>query len=68
MAKRLDVNTADGDELGAIEALPGHGPEIVRYHEERGEFTALHQLDEIPGLSGKVDEAAAAQLCIQNDV
>ena len=36
-------------------ALKGHGYEIVRYREERGRFTSLRQLNEVPGLSGKVD-------------
>ncbi|MET0269856.1 MAG: helix-hairpin-helix domain-containing protein, partial [Sphingomonas sp.] len=43
------------DELDALPALKGHGPEIVRYREERGRFTSLRQLDEVPGLSGKTD-------------
>lgn len=52
-----DVNAATADELDAIPALKGHGPEIVRYREERGRFTALRQLDEVPGLTGKWDAA-----------
>ncbi|MCJ2085338.1 helix-hairpin-helix domain-containing protein [Methylobacterium sp. E-005] len=36
-------------------ALKGHGFEIVRYREERGRFTSLRQLDEVPGLAGKTD-------------
>ncbi|MBF6541376.1 hypothetical protein IU418_29775, partial [Nocardia farcinica] len=42
--------------------LAGHGYEIVRYRGERGRFTDLRQLDEVPGLSGKVDDAARARL------
>ena len=34
--------------------LKGHGFEIVRYREERGRFSAVKQLDEVPGLAGKV--------------
>lgn len=52
-----DVNAATADELDAIPALKGHGFEIVRYREERGRFTALRQLDEVPGLAGKWDAA-----------
>lgn len=51
----VNVNTATADELDAVPALAGHGFEIVRYREDRGGFTALRQLDEVPGLAGKVD-------------
>ncbi len=54
-----NVNTASADELDAVPALAGHGFEIVRYREERGGFTDLRQLDEVPGLSGKTDGASA---------
>jgi len=36
----------------------------VRYREERGRFGSLRQLDEVPGLSGKVDEATGAKLTV----
>lgn len=39
-------------------ALKGHGHEIVRYRDERGGFTALRQLEEVPGLAGKTDGVA----------
>jgi competence protein ComEA len=64
MTGTIDINAADQDELDAIEALRGHGPEIVRYREERGGFTDLRQLDEVPGLSGKVTPEAQALLRI----
>lgn len=51
----LDLNSATAEELDGVEALKGHGFEIVRYREERGRFTDLRQLDEVPGLSGKTD-------------
>ncbi|WP_295560704.1 helix-hairpin-helix domain-containing protein [uncultured Sphingomonas sp.] len=51
----VNVNTATADVLDAVPALAGHGFEIVRYREDRGGFTALRQLDEVPGLAGKVD-------------
>lgn len=54
MTDRLDLNTADQDALDAIDELKGHGPEIIRYREERGGFTEVEQLDEVPGLTGKV--------------
>ena len=54
MSAPLDINAASQDELDAVEGLEGHGPEIVRYRGERGRFTSLRQLDEVPGLSGKV--------------
>ena len=55
----IDLNTATADALDAIELLRGHGFEIVRYREERGRFTSLRQLDEVPGLAGKTDGVGA---------
>ncbi len=60
----LNVNEATAAELDAVPALKGHGFEIVRYREERGGFTDLRQLDEVPGLAGKSDGATAA-LCVE---
>ncbi|WP_420138430.1 ComEA family DNA-binding protein [Sphingomonas sp.] len=60
----VNVNTASQEMLDSVGALAGHGYEIVRYREERGGFTALRQLDEVPGLSGKIDEATRAQLTL----
>ncbi len=51
----IDLNTATAAELDALPELKGHGPEIVRYREERGRFDSLRQLDEVPGLAGKTD-------------
>lgn len=51
----IDLNTASADDFDRIEALRGHGFEIVRYREERGRFTSLRQLNEVPGLAGKAD-------------
>ncbi|MEH3123035.1 MAG: helix-hairpin-helix domain-containing protein [Sphingomonas phyllosphaerae] len=58
----VNVNEADASELDAVEALRGHGFEIVRYREERGRFTDLRQLDEVPGMAGRLDDAARASL------
>jgi competence protein ComEA len=58
----LDLNAATQDELDAIHGLKGHGHEIVRYREERGGFTTLRELDEVPGLTGKVDDETRALL------
>lgn len=55
MSEPVDVNTATAGELDAVPALQGHGFEIVRYRGERGRFTDLRQLDEVPGLAGKID-------------
>ena len=55
----LNLNTASADELDALPSLRRHGPEIVRYREERGRFTALRQLAEVPGLAAKADAAHA---------
>lgn len=54
----VDINKASAEELDAVPCLKGHGFEIVRYREERGAFTQLRQLDEVPGLSGKVEADA----------
>lgn len=51
---KINVNAATAEELDGVPELKGHGFEIVRYREERGRFTALRQLDEVPGLAGKV--------------
>lgn len=55
-----NVNTATAAELDAVPGLRGHGSEIVRYREERGGFSDLRQLEEVPGLAGKVDGSSAA--------
>ena len=62
MSDMLNVNTADQTAIDAHPALAGHGHEIVRYREDRGRFTALRQLDEVPGMAGKLDDAARAGL------
>lgn len=55
----IDLNTATAKDLDGIESLRGHGFEIVRYREERGRFTSLRQLDEVPGLAGKTEGVGA---------
>lgn len=50
----IDLNSASAEEIDAVPALQGHGFEIVRYREERGRFDALRQLEEVPGMAGKV--------------
>ena len=60
----IDLNSADQDALDAIDDLRGHGPEIVRYRDERGRFTDLRQLEEVPGLAGKVTDAVRAALTV----
>jgi competence protein ComEA len=52
-ATLIDLNAATAAELDSVEALSGHGFEIVRYREERGGFDAVRQLEEVPGLAGK---------------
>ena len=52
--ERLDLNSASKEVLDGMDELKGHGHEIVRYREERGGFTGVEQLDEVPGLTGKV--------------
>jgi competence protein ComEA len=60
----LDINEASKEDLDSVEGLKGHGHEIVRYREERGRFTSLRQLDEVPGLSGKVDGETLKRLSV----
>jgi DNA uptake protein ComE-like DNA-binding protein len=62
MTDQIDLNKADQDQLDQVQGLGGHGHEIVRYREERGGFTDLRQLEEVPGLTGKVDDAIRARL------
>ncbi|GJE09360.1 MULTISPECIES: ComEA family DNA-binding protein [Methylobacterium] len=54
----IDLNTATAEQLDGVAVLKGHGFEIVRYRAERGRFTDLRQLDEVPGLAGKTDGVA----------
>jgi competence protein ComEA len=61
---KVDINAADQDTLDAVAGLKGHGHEIVRYRDERGGFTSLRELDEVPGLTGKVDEETLAMLTV----
>ncbi|GJD90105.1 hypothetical protein BHAOGJBA_3639 [Methylobacterium hispanicum] len=56
----IDLNAATAEELDEIPALRGHGFEIVRTREERGRFTSLRQLDEVPGLAGKTGDLTAS--------
>lgn len=62
MTNKININTADATLLDSLDGLRGHGFEIVRYRDERGAYNTIRQLDEVPGLSGKVDEATAALL------
>jgi len=55
----ININTATADELDAVPALKGHGFEIVRYRDERGGFSDLRQLAEVPGMTGKADSIGA---------
>ena len=57
---KIDLNTAAAAELDAVPALKGHGYEIVRYREDRGGFTEIRQLEEVPGLAGGWAEAEPA--------
>ena len=55
----INLNTATAEQLDAVPQLKGHGFEIVRCRDERGRFTSLRQLDEVPGLTGTWDGAEA---------
>lgn len=50
----IDINAASAADIDGVAQLKGHGFEIVRYREERGRFEALRQLEEVPGLAGKI--------------
>jgi DNA uptake protein ComE-like DNA-binding protein len=62
MPQQIDLNIADQDQLDRVEGLEGHGHEIVRYRDERGGFSDLRQLEEVPGLTGKVTDEIRARL------
>lgn len=51
----MNINQASKEELDAVPVLKGHGHDIVRFREERGGFPTLRTLDEVPGLTGKLD-------------
>jgi len=61
---KVDVNSASKEELDHVDGLEGHGHEIVRYRGERGRFSDLRQLEEVPGLAGKLTDAIRARLSI----
>lgn len=50
---RININTATADEIDAVDGLKGHGFEIVRYRDERGGFSDLRQLAEVPGMTAR---------------
>ncbi|MBB4152625.1 competence ComEA-like helix-hairpin-helix protein [Sphingomonas jinjuensis] len=54
---KIDINDATAEQLDAVPGLAGHGYEIVRYREERGGFTDVRQLEEVPGLAGKIENS-----------
>ena len=54
-ASIIDLNAATAEDLDSVPALNGHGFGTVRYREERGRFTSLRQLHEVPGLVGTAD-------------
>lgn len=56
MTQPIDLNSATAEELDEVEGLCGHGFEIVRYRTERGRFSSFRELNEVPGLAGKVDD------------
>ena len=61
---KVNVNHATAEELDAVQALAGHGFEIARYRDERGSFTELRQLDEVPGMAGKLTDEDRAALTV----
>ena len=63
---QVDLNSASKERLDEIDELKGHGHEIVRYREERGRFTSLRQLDEVPGMAGKLDDETRKRLRVED--
>lgn len=61
----IDLNTATQEELDAIPGLEGHGFEIVRCREERGRFSDLRELNEVPGLANKVPDGMNVHLAVK---
>ena len=61
---RLDLNSVSKETLDELDELKGHGHEIVRYREERGGFTRVEQLDEVPGLTGKIGPGTLKRLTV----
>jgi competence protein ComEA len=51
--KMLDINSVPAEEIDGVAALKSHGYEIARYRAERGGFSELRQIEEVPGLAGK---------------
>ncbi len=64
MTKQIDLNRASKEALDELDELRGHAHEIVRYREERGGFSKVEQLDEVPGLTGKVGPETLARLTV----
>jgi competence protein ComEA len=64
MTKQIDLNRASKEVLDELDELRGHAHEIVRYRSERGGFSKVEQLDEVPGLTGKVGPETLARLTV----
>lgn len=60
-----DLNRASKEEIDEVPPLQGHGHEIVRVREERGGFKSLRELEEVPGMAGKVDEEELTRLGVR---
>lgn len=60
----LDLNAATQQQLDAIDGLAGHGFEIVRCREERGRFTSLRELNEVPGLANQLPDDLETYLTV----
>ena len=64
-AVALDLNRATKEELEAVDGIGGHAFEIIRYRDERGGFTAVEQLDEVPGFTGKLTDEIRGQVAVR---
>lgn len=62
----VNINAGTADDFDAVEGLRGHGHEIVRYRQERGRFTDVRQLDEVPGLAGVLSDEQRSTLSVED--
>jgi competence protein ComEA len=58
----IDLNAATQEQLDDVPGLEGHGFDIVRYRDERGRFSDLRELNEMPGLANKVPDGVSEYL------
>jgi DNA uptake protein ComE-like DNA-binding protein len=60
----INLNDATAEQLDAVPGLQGHGFEIVRCRDDRGRFSSLRELNEVPGLANKVPDGLEEHLTV----